>query len=72
MGHGLLVTGILWRDGREEAESLWKDTPEIRTNLEFWGPLMKNTSDWLSFFMFTYFTDRDGKIPVGFFVGVGI
>ena len=49
------------RDGREEAEELLArhsgdaDKPRILTT--FNEPI----SDWLSFFCFTYFTDRDGK-----------
>ena len=49
------------RDGREEAEELLyrhsgdPDNPRILTT--FNEPI----DDWLSFFMFTYFTDRDGK-----------
>ena len=49
------------RDGREEAEELLArhsgdaDKPRILTT--FNEPI----SDWLSFYCFTYFTDRDGK-----------
>ena len=49
------------RDGREEAEELLErrsgdfDKPRILTT--FNDPI----DDWLSFFMFTMFTDRDGK-----------
>jgi benzoyl-CoA 2,3-dioxygenase component B len=49
------------RDGREEAETLLErrsgdaDKPRILTT--FNEPI----ADWLSFFMFTMFTDRDGK-----------
>jgi len=49
------------RDGREEAEELLErrsgdfDKPRILTT--FNEPI----EDWLSFFMFTMFTDRDGK-----------
>ena len=49
------------RDGREEAEELLNrrsgnpDKPRILTT--FNEPI----TDWLSFFMFTMFTDRDGK-----------
>jgi benzoyl-CoA 2,3-dioxygenase component B len=49
------------RDGREEAEALLErhagsvDRPRI---LETFNT---DTSDWLSFYMFAYFTDRDGK-----------
>ncbi|QUD89473.1 benzoyl-CoA 2,3-epoxidase subunit BoxB [Phenylobacterium montanum] len=49
------------RDGREEAEELLirhsgdADKPRIL------GTFNEPISDWLSFFMFTFFTDRDGK-----------
>ena len=29
------------------------------------GAFNEETPDWLSFFMFTYFTDRDGKMQLG-------
>ena len=28
------------------------------------GAFNEETPDWLSFFMFTYFTDRDGKMQL--------
>jgi benzoyl-CoA 2,3-epoxidase subunit B len=49
------------RDGREEAEALLQrrsgdpDRPRILTAFN------ERTPDWLSFFLFTFFTDRDGK-----------
>jgi benzoyl-CoA 2,3-dioxygenase component B len=49
------------RDGREEAEALLArrsgdpDRPRILSTFN------ERTSEWLSFFMFTMFTDRDGK-----------
>jgi benzoyl-CoA 2,3-dioxygenase component B len=51
-------------DGREEAEALLlrrsghPDTPRML------GAFNEKTPDWLSFFMFTYFTDRDGKMQL--------
>jgi len=56
-----LLHAYFGRDGREEAEELLTrhsgdgDKPRILST--FNEPI----SDWLSFFMFTYFTDRDGK-----------
>jgi benzoyl-CoA 2,3-dioxygenase component B len=53
------------RDGREEAQALLGrhsgdlDSPRIL------GAFNEETPDWLSFFMFTYFTDRDGKYQLG-------
>ena len=52
------------RDGREEAEELLSrhsgDVDKPRILSTFNEPI----SDWLSFFMFTYFTDRDGKFQL--------
>ncbi|MSQ70590.1 MAG: benzoyl-CoA 2,3-epoxidase subunit BoxB [Betaproteobacteria bacterium] len=56
-----LLHAYFGRDGREEAEELLsrhsgdKDKPRIL------GTFNEPISDWLSFFCFTYFTDRDGK-----------
>src|SRR5689334_6906946 len=56
-----LLHAYFGRDGREEAEELLcrhsgdSDKPRILST--FNEPI----SDWLSFFMFTFFTDRDGK-----------
>jgi benzoyl-CoA 2,3-dioxygenase component B len=60
-----LLQAYFGRDGREEAEQLLKrhsgdfDSPRIL------GAFNEETTDWLSFFMFTYFTDRDGKYQLG-------
>src|SRR5215208_6321380 len=51
-------------DGRDEADGLLQrrsgdpDTPRML------GAFNEQTPDWLSFFMFTYFTDRDGKMQL--------
>jgi benzoyl-CoA 2,3-epoxidase subunit B len=51
-------------DGREEAEALLQrrsgdaDTPRML------GAFNEQTPDWLSFFLFTFFTDRDGKMQL--------
>jgi benzoyl-CoA 2,3-dioxygenase component B len=56
-----LLHAYFGRDGREEAEELLcrhsgdVDKPRIL------GTFNEPISDWLSFFMFTFFTDRDGK-----------
>jgi benzoyl-CoA 2,3-dioxygenase component B len=56
-----LLQAYFGRDGREEAEELlerrsgYTDKPRILST--FNEPI----EDWLSFFMFTMFTDRDGK-----------
>ena len=49
------------RDGREEAEALLERRSGDRDNPRILGAFNETTPDWLSFFMFTYFTDRDGK-----------
>jgi benzoyl-CoA 2,3-dioxygenase component B len=49
------------RDGREEAEELlYRHSGDI-DNPRILGTFNEPIEDWLSFFMFTYFTDRDGK-----------
>lgn len=59
-----LLQAYFGRDGREEAEELLKrragdeDTPRIL------GAFNEDTPDWFSFFMFTFFTDRDGKFQL--------
>ena len=56
-----LLHAYFGRDGREEAEALLErhsgdpDRPRILQAFN------ERTPHWLAFFMFTYFTDRDGK-----------
>ncbi|HJQ45089.1 MAG TPA: benzoyl-CoA 2,3-epoxidase subunit BoxB [Amycolatopsis sp.] len=60
-----LLHAYFGKEGREEAEALLfrnsgsPDTPRIL------GAFNEETADWLAFFMFTYFTDRDGKYQLG-------
>jgi benzoyl-CoA 2,3-dioxygenase component B len=49
------------RDGREEAEELLSRRSGDRDRPRILGAFNEPTSHWLSFFMFTMFTDRDGK-----------
>jgi benzoyl-CoA 2,3-dioxygenase component B len=49
------------RDGREEAEALLQRRSGDRDKPRILGAFNERTPDWLSFFMFTYFTDRDGQ-----------
>ena len=49
------------RDGREEAEALLERRSGDADNPRILGAFNEPTPDWLSFFMFTFFTDRDGK-----------
>ncbi len=59
-----LLHAYFGRDGREEAEEMLErhsgdpDKPRILQAFN------EKTPDWLSFFMFTYFTDRDGKFQL--------
>ncbi len=59
-----LLHAYFGRDGREEAEGLLErhsgdpDKPRILST--FNEPIL----DWLSFYMFAYFTDRDGKFQL--------
>ena len=52
------------RDGREEAEALLERRSGDEDNPRILGAFNEKTPDWLSFFMFTYFTDRDGKFQL--------
>ncbi|MDX3907241.1 MAG: benzoyl-CoA 2,3-epoxidase subunit BoxB [Pigmentiphaga sp.] len=52
------------RDGREEAEALLDRRSGDQDNPRILGAFNEKTPDWLSFFMFTYFTDRDGKFQL--------
>jgi benzoyl-CoA 2,3-dioxygenase component B len=52
------------RDGREEADALLERRSGQDDNPRILGAFNEQTPDWLSFFMFTYFTDRDGKFQL--------
>ncbi|HEU4457501.1 MAG TPA: benzoyl-CoA 2,3-epoxidase subunit BoxB [Methylibium sp.] len=52
------------RDGREEADALLQRNSGDADNPRILGAFNEKTPDWLSFFMFTYFTDRDGKFQL--------
>ncbi len=52
------------RDGREEAEALLGRRSGDVDNPRILGAFNEPTPDWLSFFMFTHFTDRDGKFQL--------
>jgi benzoyl-CoA 2,3-epoxidase subunit B len=49
------------RDGREEAEELLQRRSGNQDRPRILGAFNQPIEDWLSFFMFTMFTDRDGK-----------
>ena len=52
------------RDGREEAEALLERRSGDRDNPRILSAFNEKTPDWLAFFMFTFFTDRDGKFQL--------
>ena len=66
-----LLHAYFGRDGREEAEELLArhsgDANKPRILTTFNEPI----SDWLSFYCFTYFTDRDGKYQLKSFAESG-
>ena len=49
------------RAGRDEADEMLERHSGDADNPRILGAFNEETPDWLSFFMFTYFTDRDGK-----------
>ena len=51
-------------DGREEAEELLRRQSGSEEAPRMLGAFNEATPDWLSFFMFTNFTDRDGKMQL--------
>jgi benzoyl-CoA 2,3-dioxygenase component B len=56
-----LLDAYFGRDGREEAEALLERHSGDADKPRILGAFNEPTPDWLSFFMFTFFTDRDGK-----------
>jgi benzoyl-CoA 2,3-epoxidase subunit B len=59
-----LLHAYFGRDGREEAEELLQRHSGDSDKPRILGTFNEPVSDWLSFFMFTYFTDRDGKFQL--------
>ncbi len=51
-------------DGRDEADDLLRRQSGSEEAPRLLGAFNEATPDWLSFFMFTYFTDRDGKMQL--------
>ncbi len=49
------------QDGRDEADAMLERHSGDADNPRILGAFNEETPDWLSFFFFTYFTDRDGK-----------
>ncbi len=60
-----LLHAYFGREGREEADDLLRRNSGSAESPRILGAFNEETPDWLSFFMFTYFTDRDGKYQLG-------
>lgn len=56
-----LLHAYFGRDGREEAEEMLARRSGDADKPRILGAFNEETPDWLSFFMFTFITDRDGK-----------
>ncbi|MCZ6618203.1 MAG: benzoyl-CoA 2,3-epoxidase subunit BoxB, partial [Gammaproteobacteria bacterium] len=59
-----LLQKYFGRDGREEAEGMLQRRSGNEDRPRILGAFNEETLDWLSFFMFTFFTDRDGKMQL--------
>jgi benzoyl-CoA 2,3-dioxygenase component B len=59
-----LLQSYFGRDGREEAEALLERRSGDENKPRILGAFNEPCTDWLSFFMFTFFTDRDGKFQL--------
>jgi benzoyl-CoA 2,3-dioxygenase component B len=59
-----LLQKYLGRDGREEAAALLQRRSGDPDKPRMLGAFNEATPDWLSFHMFTFFTDRDGKMQL--------
>ena len=59
-----LLHAYFGRDGREEAEELLQRRSGDADKPRMLGAFNEATPDWLSFHMFTFFTDRDGKMQL--------
>ncbi len=59
-----LLQKYFGRDGREEAHELLRRRSGDKDAPRMLGAFNEETPDWLSFFMFAFFTDRDGKMQL--------
>ncbi len=59
-----LLQKYFGKAGREEAQDLLLRQSGSDARPRMLGAFNEETPDWLSFFMFTYFTDRDGKMQL--------
>ncbi|EHR49472.1 benzoyl-CoA oxygenase, B subunit [Saccharomonospora marina XMU15] len=60
-----LLHAYFGKEGREEAEALLYRNSGSPDSPRILGAFNEETADWLAFYMFTYFTDRDGKYQLG-------
>ena len=60
-----LLHAYFGRDGRDEADALLERNSGDPDHPRILGAFNEKTSDWLSYLLFTYFTDRDGKYQLG-------
>ena len=56
-----LLHAYFGRDGREEAEEMLQRHSGDPDKPRILGAFNEKTADWLSYYMFSFFTDRDGK-----------
>ena len=59
-----LLQKYFGKQGREEAEELLRRRSGDADAPRMLGAFNEATPDWLSFFLFTFFTDRDGKMQL--------
>ncbi|MGI9482762.1 MAG: benzoyl-CoA 2,3-epoxidase subunit BoxB [Hyphomicrobiales bacterium] len=59
-----LLQKYFGRDGREEANELLRRQSGSLDSPRMLGAFNEETPDWVSFYMFTFFTDRDGKMQL--------
>jgi benzoyl-CoA 2,3-dioxygenase component B len=59
-----LLQAYFGRDGRDEAEGLLMRHSGSADNPRILSTFNEPITDWLSLFMFTFFTDRDGKFQL--------
>ncbi|HZU84614.1 MAG TPA: benzoyl-CoA 2,3-epoxidase subunit BoxB [Polyangiaceae bacterium] len=59
-----LLHSFFGRDGRDEAEALLERRSGDADKPRLLGAFNEPCSDWLSYFMFTFFSDRDGKFQL--------
>jgi benzoyl-CoA 2,3-dioxygenase component B len=60
-----LLQGYFGRDGRNEADELLERTAGNEDKPRILDAFNQRCPDWLTFFCFTTFTDRDGKFQLG-------